>query len=179
MQRLSARARLDESPAALSHATARAESGDESWEQWLAEYRRGDALILRLELTLELAGDGNEVLRTSTDGLFVENHVHAPKVEQQIAELASGDFAALAGQVVRRGRDLDVHGISAMYVHVELDPDVQHRVRDRRAVPPVGPGVTRLGSEPALLRQRRQRRRRFAKQQPAVAGAVNDPPVIL
>jgi len=133
VQRLSARARLDESPAALSHATAQAESGDESWEQWLAEYRRGDALILRLELTLELAGDGNEVLQTSTDGLFVENHVHAPKVEQQIAELASGDFAALAGELVQRGRDVDVRGISAMYVHVELDPDVQRRVGGRRA----------------------------------------------
>ena len=133
VQRLSARARLDESAAALSQATALAESGDESWEQWLAEYRHGDALILSLDLTLELAGDGNEVLRTSTDGLFVENHVHAPNVEQQIAELASGDFAALAGQLEQRGRDLDLRGISAMYVHVELDPGVQRRVGGRRA----------------------------------------------
>jgi len=129
VQRLSARAQLDESPAALSHASARAESGDESWEQWLAEYRRGEALILRLELTLELSGDGNEVVRTSRDGLFVENHVHAPKVEQQIAELASGDFAAMAGQLAQRGRDLDLRGIGAMYVHVELDRDVQRRLR--------------------------------------------------
>lgn len=133
VQRLSARARLDESAAALSQATALAASGDESWEQWLAEYRRGDALILSLDLTLELAGDGNEVLRTSTDGLFVENHVHAPNVEQQIAELASGDFAALAGQLEQRGRDLDLRGISAMYVHVELDADVRRRVGGRRS----------------------------------------------
>ncbi|MGH2884805.1 MAG: hypothetical protein ACRDPA_19235 [Solirubrobacteraceae bacterium] len=130
VQRLSAHAHLDESPAALSNARARADSGDESWEQWLAEYRRGDALILRLDLTLELAGDGDEVVRTSRDGFFVENHVHAPKVEQQIAELASGDFAAMAGQLAQGGRDLDVHGIGTMYVHVELDPDVQRRLRD-------------------------------------------------
>jgi hypothetical protein len=129
VQRLSARAHLDESPAALANARARAESGDESWEQWLAEYRRGDALILRLDLTLELAGDGDDVVRTSKDGFFVENHVHAPKVEQQIAELASGDFAAMAGQLAQRGRDLDVHGIGTMYVHVELDPGVQRRLR--------------------------------------------------
>ncbi|HTP19473.1 MAG TPA: hypothetical protein VMJ65_07710 [Solirubrobacteraceae bacterium] len=129
VQRLSARARLDESPSALSHARARAESGDESWEQWLAEYGRGDALILRLELTLELGGDENEVLRTSRNGFFVENHVHAPQVEQQVAELAAGDFAVMAGQLAQRGRDLDVHGIGAMYVHVELDPDVQGRLR--------------------------------------------------
>ena len=133
LQRLSARARLDESPAALSYARARAASGDESWEQWLAEYRRGEALILRLELTLEFVGDENEVLRTSRNGFFVENHVHAPKVEQQIAELASGDFAAMAGQLAQGGRDLDVHGIGAMYVHVELDPDVQGRLKGRRS----------------------------------------------
>jgi hypothetical protein len=130
VQRLSARARLDESAVALSQAKARAASGDESWEQWLTEYRRGDALLLRLELTLELAGEGDEVLQTSSDGLFVENHPHAPKVEQQIAELASGDFAAMAGQLARRGRDLDVRGIGAMYVHVELAADVQRRLKD-------------------------------------------------
>jgi hypothetical protein len=132
VQRLSARARLDESPVALSHAKARAESGDESWEQWLAEYRRGDALILHLDLTLELAGDGYEVVQTSRDGFFVENHVHAPKVEQQIAEVASGDFAALAGRLAHVGRDLDAHGIGAMYVHVELDPDIHRRLRGGR-----------------------------------------------
>jgi hypothetical protein len=132
VQRLSARARLDESPVALWHAEARAESGDESWEQWLAEYRRGDALILCLELTLELAGDGEEVVQILRDGFFVENHVHAPQVEQQIAELASGDFAAVAGQLAQSGRDLDVNGVGAMYVHVELDPDVHRRLRGGR-----------------------------------------------
>jgi hypothetical protein len=129
VQRLSARAALDESPLALNHARARADSGDQSWEQWLADYGRGDALILRLELTLELGGDENEVLRASKDGFFVENHVHAPQVEQQIAELASEDLAALAGELARDGRDLDLHGIGAMYVHVELDPDLQRRLR--------------------------------------------------
>jgi hypothetical protein len=133
VQRLSARAALDESTAALSRAKARAESGEESWEEWLVEYQRGDALILRLELTLELAGERDEVVRSSRDGFFVENHVHAPKVEQQVAELASGDFAAMARQLVQRGRDVELHGISAMYVHVELEPDVQRRLADRRA----------------------------------------------
>jgi hypothetical protein len=131
VQRLSARACLDESASALTHARALAESGDESWEQWLAEYRRGDALILRLELTLELADDRGESVRASRDGFFVERHVHAPKVEQQIAELASGDFATLAGELAGRGRDLDPHEIGAMYVHVELAPDVHRRLTDR------------------------------------------------
>jgi hypothetical protein len=133
VNRLSARARLDESPAALSHAKARAESGDESWEQWLAEYRAGDALILRLELTLEITGGRNDVLTIARDGFFVENHAHTPKVEQQIAELASGDFAAMAGELAGRGHGVDLHELASMYVHVELDPGVRRRLADRRA----------------------------------------------
>jgi len=139
VQRLSARARLDDSVAALSHARALAKSGDESWAQWVEEYGRGEALILRLELTLELAGDGDEVLTTSRDGFFVESHVHAPKVEQQIAEVASGDLATLAGQLVRRERDLDLDGIGAMYVHVELGPDVLRRLTDQARRPAASP----------------------------------------
>jgi hypothetical protein len=133
VHRLSARARLDESPAALLHAKARADSGDESWEQWLAEYRAGDALILRLELTLEITGDGNDVLTISKDGFFVENHAHTPKVERQIAELASSDFAAMAGELAGLGHDVDMQELGAMYVHVELDPGVRRRLADRRA----------------------------------------------
>lgn len=133
VNRLSARARLDESPAALSHAKARAESGDESWEQWLAEYRAGDALILRLELTLEITGERNDVVTIARNGFFVENHAHTPKVEQQIAELASGDFAAMAGELAGRGHGVDLQELAAMYVHVELDPGVRRRLADRRA----------------------------------------------
>lgn len=38
----------------------------------------------------------------------------------------------MAGQLAQGGRDLDVDGIGAMYVHVELDPDVHRRLRDGR-----------------------------------------------
>ena len=133
VRRLSARASLDDSPAALAHATAQADSGDESWEQWVAEYRRGEALVLRLELTLELGDEAGEVITASRDGFFVENHAHAPKVEQQIAELASGDLTALAAELTQRGHELDLHELGAMYVHVELDPDVRRRVQARGA----------------------------------------------
>ncbi|MBV9417021.1 MAG: hypothetical protein JO363_18700 [Solirubrobacterales bacterium] len=133
VRRLSARASLDDSPAALAHATAQADSGDESWEQWVAEYRRGEALVLRLELTLELGDEAGEVITASRDGFFVENHAHAPKVEQQIAELASGDLTALAAELTQRGHELDVSELGAMYVHVELDADVRQRVQARGA----------------------------------------------
>jgi hypothetical protein len=73
------------------------------------------------------------VLTASRDGFFVENHVHAPKVEQQIAELASGDLAALAAEFAERGHDIDLHELGAMYVHVELAPELRRRVLDRAA----------------------------------------------
>ena len=133
VQRLSVRALLDESPAILAHAEALAAEGDESWEQWVAEYRRGDALIVRMELTLEVTDGTGEVLTASRDGFFVENHVHAPKVEQQIAELASEDLAALAAEFAQRGHDLDLKELGAMYVHVELAPELRRRVQDRAA----------------------------------------------
>ena len=133
VQRLSVRALLDESPAVLARAEAEAAAGDESWEQWVAEYRRGDALIVRLELTVEVAGDPGETLTASRGGFFVENHVHAPRLEQQIAELASDDLEALAGELSQRGHDLDLRGLGTMYVHVELAPELRRRVEDRAA----------------------------------------------
>jgi hypothetical protein len=131
VQRLSARAALDESPSALAHAETQAAAGDESWGQWVAEYQRGDALILRLELTLEL-GDG-ELLSTSMDGFFVENHAHAPRVEQQVAELAVSDLTSLATELRHRGHNLEPRELGEMYVHVELDPAVRRRVQTRAA----------------------------------------------
>jgi hypothetical protein len=133
VQRLSVRALLDESPAILSHAEALAAAGDESWEQWVAEYQRGDALIVRMELTLEVCDGTGEVLTASRDGFFVENHVHAPMVEQQIAELASGDLAALAAEFAERDHELDLGDLATMYVHVDLAPELQRRFQDRAA----------------------------------------------
>jgi hypothetical protein len=131
VQRLSVRASLDDSAAALASAEAHAAAGDESWEQWVAEYRRGEALIVRLELTVKIDGVSDEVLAASTNGYFVENNRHAPKLEQQIAELAADNLAALAAQFAERGHDLDLQALSSMYVHVELAPEVLERVHDR------------------------------------------------
>jgi hypothetical protein len=133
VQRLSVRALLDDSPAALTHAEAQAAAGDESWQQWVAEYQRGDALLVRLELALEVSDGTGEVLAASRDGFFVENHVHAPQVERQIAELASSDLTALAAEFAERGHDLNLHELAAMYVHVELAPELRRRVEERAA----------------------------------------------
>lgn len=123
MQRLWARAFLDDGQAALAHAEAEAATGDESWQQWVAEYRRGDALILNLELRVELTG--GETVDASMNGVFVENHVDAPRVERQIAELASDVFAVLGKRLAEREHDIDARHLGEMYVHVELDSGVR------------------------------------------------------
>ena len=131
VQRLSARAVLEDSATTLEHARTLADAGDESWEQWVAEYQRGEALIVRLELALEVSDGTGEVLTASRDGFFVENHTHAPKLEQQIAELASDDLTALAAEFARRGHQIDLHELAGMYVHVDLDSDLRRRVHER------------------------------------------------
>jgi hypothetical protein len=128
VQRLSACARLDESALPLAQAQAEAAAGDESWAQWVAEYERGTALILRLDLSVAyLDGEPGEI-RSSIGGLFVECDIHPPKVEQQIAELAAGVLMELAGTLATRGAQIDAYELGEMYVHVELEQDVRQRV---------------------------------------------------
>jgi hypothetical protein len=128
VQRLSAWARLDDSAAALAQAKAQAAEGDESWEQWVAEYQRGEALIVRLDLTMEINDGVDGVITATRDGFFVENHMRAPRVERQIAELASGDFAALSTELARRGHEVAADELGELYVHVLLDEDVRRRL---------------------------------------------------
>ena len=113
---------MDDSRSALAQAEAEAAAGDESWQQWVAEHRRGEALILNLELRVELTG--GETVEESISGVFVENHTDAPRVERQIAELASDVFATLGKPLAERGHHVDARELGEMYVHVELDPDV-------------------------------------------------------
>jgi hypothetical protein len=128
VQRLSACARLDESAPPLAQARAEAAAGDESWAQWVAEYQRGTALILRLDLSVAyLDGEPGEI-RSSIGGLFVESDIHPPKVEQQIAELASGVLMELVGALAARGAQIDAYELGEMYVHVELEQDVRQKL---------------------------------------------------
>lgn len=128
MTRLSARARLDDSAEALANAKAEASAGDESWEQWVAEYERGDALIVRLELTIEITGDEPERLLAHTGGFFVENTGNPPRLEQQIAEVASADLHSQLQELARGRHHLEPDELDHMYVHVELDQTVLERL---------------------------------------------------
>jgi hypothetical protein len=132
VQRLSAHAQLDASAEALAHAQAESDAGDESWTQWLAEYERGDALIIRLEVTIAYADDVAEEVSASSIGHFVESDTHPPKVERQIAELATGRLILLGRRLASHGHQLDVNELGGMYVHVSLEESLRRRLERRR-----------------------------------------------
>jgi hypothetical protein len=134
VQRLSVRARPDDSAAALARARGHAAAGDEAWEQWLSEYEIGTALLVCLELTIAYSDGEVQAVRSSSDGLFIQSDIHPSKVEQQIAELAADDFSALAAQLAARGHPIDAFDLDEMHVHVELDDELRRRLH-----PPEGP----------------------------------------
>lgn len=140
--RLAALVTLDDPEPTLARARQAAATGDESWQRWLTEYERGEALIVRLELTLEVSDGNREVLRIANPGVFVEKHPDPPKVEQQIAEIAGKDFSLLAGELSARGHEIDEGELDELYVHVELEQDLT------RALSPPESSVRRAHSGP-------------------------------
>jgi hypothetical protein len=132
IERLSVHARLDGSEAALARAREEAAEGDESWEQWVSEYENGDALTVCLDLCMEFAGNRHPALTASIGGFFVESDAQTPKVEQQVAELASGEFVALGERLPADAGPIDFDQLAMMYVHVDLSGDVRAQLNGHR-----------------------------------------------
>ena len=132
---LHARVTLDDPAPTLAEAEAAAADGDESWEQWLAEYQRGEALIVRLEFSVEFSAGERDTLRVANPGVFIEKHPDPPMVEQQIAEVASKDFPFIVRDLTARGYAVDEGALSEMYVHVELQDDVRHALETGASTP--------------------------------------------
>jgi hypothetical protein len=130
--RLKARVMLDDPGPTLAEAQAAATAGDESWERWVHEYRRGEALIVRLELSLEFSARERHVLGVANPGVFIEKHPDPPRVEQQIAEVVSKDFPLIARDLNARGHQVEEAELSEMYVHVELEEDVRRELAASR-----------------------------------------------
>lgn len=124
VQRLRARVTLDDPGPTLRRAEAAAAAGDESWNRWLEEYRRGEAVIVCVAVAVEVAGL-DEAVETANQGVFLEIDSQPPKVEQQVAELVGKDFSALAAELSSRGQPLEAEEFLDMYVHVELAEDVR------------------------------------------------------
>jgi hypothetical protein len=158
VRRLGAWVRLDDPEPTLARAEQEAAAGDESWQAWALEYRRGEALIVRVEVTLEASVDSpdgpEELVRMANPGVFIEKDIHPAKVEQQIGELVSKDFPSLVRELASRGHDVDESALGEMYVHVELAKDVRNALKDAGAA-----RTTKRGRAPAsdigLSRQER------------------------
>lgn len=125
IERLEVRASLDDPRPALDQARARAAAGDASWAQWVADHERGEALIVRLEVSVVAMDHAREVIETGDRGVFVENDVHPARLEQQIAELVREDVPAITAWLNERGQDIDLVELAEMYVHVELDAELR------------------------------------------------------
>lgn len=153
IRRIEARANLDDAPEQeLEAVRRRIAAGDESWRRWLEEYERGEAMLLMIDLTVTLRdGDREDKLAYANRGLWVEDHVHPPKIEQQVAELAHKDFGVIAADLAARGADAGREDLEEMFVAVELGDDIVDRIGGKHRHLGEGiestPGVT---SDPTL-----------------------------
>lgn len=130
IQRLHARVSLDDPAPALARAEAEAERGDDDWREWLEDYGRGDALVVRLELWAEFETDRPHRLRVEDRGIWVETQSDPPKLEAQIAELVASDFDLVCSQLRAHGFHCAPTDLAGMYVHVELLADLRRTLRD-------------------------------------------------
>jgi hypothetical protein len=129
IERLRVRVMLDDPAPAVTQARDEAGRGDESWQRWVAEYERGEAVIVALEVALEVFDGRPAVIDVANRGVFIETNADLPKVEQQVAELVSKDFPLLARELAVRGHRVDPRELDEMYVHVELDHDLRSALR--------------------------------------------------
>jgi hypothetical protein len=134
IERLAVYATVDDSGDVLDRARSDAAAGDSSWEEWLAEHERGDALLLRLRVTAEFReDDGPGRVEVLNQDVWVENDEHPPKVEEQVREVAYKDVPALRSALRERGLDVTEEDLQAMMIHVELAESVLGELRARSA----------------------------------------------
>jgi hypothetical protein len=120
-------AHLEQDPAdELERVRKEAEGGDRSWQQWLDEHEAGAAMLLTLEVAITVrAADGSEEqLARTNHNVWIEDHAHPPKVEQQVAEVAGKDFESLAEELRERGLDIVAEDLDEMLATVTLGDDV-------------------------------------------------------
>lgn len=130
--RLSARATLDDPELVLRNAETAGAGGNESWARWAEGYRRGEALLLRLRVTLvlELPDGCADAVECVNRAVWVEATGDVPLVEEQVRDVAGKDFAALAAAARGRGVGVTSRDLDHMYVHVSLAEQVEWRLQD-------------------------------------------------
>lgn len=138
--RLGAVARLDDETSECGHARRLGESGKdralvepEEADDMLAEHRRGEWRIVRLELFADLLHDGDRVQRVDSvhlHGVWFrvphgdENVRHAREVTDQSLEL-------LHAHLARAGYDLSVDQLERVQFVLELDEPLRWALGER------------------------------------------------
>ena len=131
VERLTARVSLDPEPEwEFERARRQAAAGDESWAEWLADIDVGRALIVRLDLELQLRV-ADEVRRCSVEepGVWLELVPHRPQVECQVQDAATMALTRADEVLAEIGAaDLPANELGGMCVSVRLDPDILERL---------------------------------------------------
>jgi hypothetical protein len=123
--RLSVLASADLGDTALREAQRRSRHGDESWAEWVARLRAGEALIVRLRTRVEYhSAAATGFVEVVNHGIWIDRDVHVPKIEEQIREIAYKDTRPLHEALQRRDIDIPEAELEEMFFHVELSPDL-------------------------------------------------------
>jgi hypothetical protein len=133
VERIDVRAGLDDPVPALARATLEAAAGDQSWADRATQFELGEALIVRVDVSVLAVGSGRDEIETTIRGVFVENDAHPPKLEQQIAEVARTKLPLVAERLRDLGHSVGVVELDEMYVHVELERQLRDALRTGRA----------------------------------------------
>ena len=131
VERIAAHAALTDGREELEEAAAWAAEGDADWQAWIDDVAAGLALVLRLDVVVEVRWpDGaTDRFHAQAESICVEKHLDPPKVEEQRRELAGKDFPALVPRLRSAGLEIEESDLEAMYVHVELDHSLRQELR--------------------------------------------------
>ena len=143
---VTARACLAEPGSEVGEARARAEAGDDDWQEWIDQFDRGEAALIDIRATVSLELDDGTVEAVNADDYQVWMHLsqHPPVVARLVAEMSSKDLGLLTARIRDLGQHIGPLELDDMYVTVELADDLLEALRPE--------AVSRAGRSPAGAR---------------------------
>ncbi len=130
IERLHVEARLDEPEEPLSRAREAAAGGDDEWAEWLAQHHRGEALVVRLFVDVQVAGSAGDDIHIFNRDVWIENDPAPPRVAQQVREAIEKDYETIAEELGSRGVEIHPDELGEMHVEVTLGPDLRAALGD-------------------------------------------------
>lgn len=146
---VTAQAWLAEPGSELEGARERAAAGDDDWALWVAEFDRGEAILIdmRVSVTVELDDTSRETISVENHQVWMHLAKHPPVVAALVADVSGKDFDVLAGRIRELGGQISVHELAQMHVAVDLGENLLDALPPidvhsaRRSAPAVRPGV--------------------------------------